>query len=100
MFRKKIIYMTWKLYQKQKKSNDLLQMISRGLQKTEVNIMRFKVAYSKTVVKTILKYDKPTRERIYSALNNLPHGDVKRLQGKDNPPYFRIRIGDIRALFI
>lgn len=62
--------------------------------------MRFKVAYSKTVVKTILKYDKPTRERIYSALNNLPHGDVKRLQGKDNPPYFRIRIGDIRALFI
>lgn len=62
--------------------------------------MRFKVAYSKTVVKTILKYDKPTRERIYSALNNLPHGEVKRLQGKDNPPYFRIRIGDIRALFI
>ena len=62
--------------------------------------MRFKVAYSKTVVKTILKYDKPTRERIYSALNNLPHGDVKRLQGKDNSPYFRIRIGDIRALFI
>lgn len=62
--------------------------------------MRFKITYSKTVVKTILKYDKPTRERIYSALNSLPHGDVKCLQGKDNPPYFRIRIGDIRALFI
>jgi len=62
--------------------------------------MRFKVTYSKTAVKTILKYDKHKRERIYSALNNLPHGDVKRLQGKDNPPYFRIRIGDIRALFI
>lgn len=62
--------------------------------------MHYNVKYSKTVVKTILKYDKPTRERIYSALNSLPNGDVKRIQGQDNPPYFRIRIGDIRALFI
>lgn len=62
--------------------------------------MSIKVTYSKTVAKTILKYDKPTRERIYIALNNLPNGDVKRLQGNGNPPYFRLRIGDIRALFI
>ncbi|HEY5584267.1 MAG TPA: type II toxin-antitoxin system RelE/ParE family toxin [Ruminiclostridium sp.] len=62
--------------------------------------MQYKVTYSKSVVKVILKYDKPTRERIYSALNNLPNGDVKRMQGQDNPPYFRLRIGDIRALFI
>ncbi|MDD4295893.1 MAG: type II toxin-antitoxin system RelE/ParE family toxin [Ruminiclostridium sp.] len=62
--------------------------------------MSIKVTYSKTAAKTILKYDKPTRERIYIALNNLPNGDVKRLQGHDNPPYFRLRIGDIRALFI
>jgi len=62
--------------------------------------MQYKVTYSKSVVKTILKYHKPTRERIYSALNNLPYGDVKRMQGQDNPPYFRLRIGDIRALVI
>lgn len=62
--------------------------------------MIYKVTYSKSVAKTILKYDKPTRERIYKALNQLPCGDVKRLQGYDSPPYFRIRIGDIRALFI
>jgi len=62
--------------------------------------MHYKVTYSKSVVKVILKYDKPTRERIYSALNNLPSGDVKRMQGQDNPPYFRLRIGDVRALFI
>jgi len=62
--------------------------------------MQYKVTYSKSVVKVILKYDKPTRERIYCALNNLPNGDVKRMQGQDNPPYFRLRIGDIRALFI
>lgn len=63
-------------------------------------IMSYKVSYSKSVVKTILKYDKPTRERIYGALNNLPFGDVKRMQGQDNPPYFRLRIGDVRALFV
>lgn len=62
--------------------------------------MIYKVTYSKSVAKTILKYDKPTRERIYKALNQLPCGDVKRLQGYGSPPYFRIRIGDIRALFI
>jgi mRNA interferase RelE/StbE len=62
--------------------------------------MHYKVTYSKSVVKVILKYDKPTRERIYSELNNLPNGDVKRMQGQNNPPYFRLRIGDIRALLI
>jgi mRNA interferase RelE/StbE len=62
--------------------------------------MHFNVTYLKTVAKTILKYDKPTRVRIYSALNSLPEGDVKRLQGHDCPPYFRLPIGDIRALSV
>ncbi len=68
--------------------------------KVEMTIMNYRVVYSKTAAKTILKYDRLTRERIYSALNNLPNGDVKRIQGQNNPPYFRLRIGDIRALFI
>ena len=62
--------------------------------------MNYKVLYSKAAAKTILKYDKPTRERVYNALSNLPNGDIKRIQGQDNPPYFRLRIGGIRALFI
>lgn len=62
--------------------------------------MIYNITFSKSVVKKILKYDKPTRERIYNALNKLPNGDIKRILGQDNPPYFRIRIGDIRALFI
>ncbi len=70
------------------------------MRKAKVAIMNYKVSYSKAAAKTILKYDKPTRERIYNALNNLPTGDIKRMQGQDNPPYFRLRIGDIRALFI
>lgn len=65
-----------------------------------MTIVKYRVTYSKNVVKKILKYDKPTRERIYNALNNLPDGDVKRIQGQDNPTYFRMRIGDLRALFI
>ena len=39
-------------------------------------------------------------DRIYSALNSVPNGDVKRMQGYDNPPYFRLKVGEIRALFI
>lgn len=63
-------------------------------------MISYKILYSKSVVKTILKYNKPERERIYRAFANLPHGDVKKLQGQDNPPYFRLRIGNIRALFV
>jgi len=62
--------------------------------------MSYNITFSKSVAKTIIKFDRPTRERIYKALNNLPAGDVKKMQGQNNPPYFRLRIGDIRALFI
>ena len=62
--------------------------------------MSYKVAFSKSVVKAVLKYDKPTRERIYKALDSLPYGDIKKLQGDECPPHFRLRIGGMRALFI
>lgn len=70
------------------------------MQKAKVATMYYEVTFSKVAAKAILKYDKLTRERIYSALSNLPEGDIKRMQGKNNPPYFRLRVGDIRALFI
>lgn len=62
--------------------------------------MSYKVTYSKLVVKFILKYDKPTRDRIYKALVSLPFGDIKKLQGNECPPHFKLRIGSMRALFI
>ncbi|WP_028309259.1 type II toxin-antitoxin system RelE family toxin [Desulfitibacter alkalitolerans] len=62
--------------------------------------MNYSVRFSKSVMKKILKYQKPTRDRIYKALNNLPHGDIKKLQGQNNPPFFRLRIGNMRALFV
>ena len=62
--------------------------------------MGYKVTYSKLVVKSVLKYDKPTRERIYKAFDSLPFGDIRKLQGHECPPHFRLRIGNMRALFI
>jgi mRNA interferase RelE/StbE len=63
-------------------------------------MMSYNIAFSKSVIKTILQFGRPIRDRIYKALNNLPVGDIKKIQGQNNPPYFRLRIGDTRALFI
>ena len=42
------------------------------------------------------KQDKPTKIRIVNAINNIPNGDVKKLQGQDG---YRLRVGDYRILF-
>ena len=55
-----------------------------------------KVEYSKQAVKFILKQDKPTKQRLQQAIENLPNGDVKKLQGQ---PFYRLRVGDFRVLF-
>ena len=62
--------------------------------------MGYNVTFLRSVTKTILKYVKTAHEIIYKALNNLPVGDIRKLQGPKNIPYFRLRIGNIRALFI
>ena len=38
----------------------------------------------------------PTRKRIINAINSLPLGDVKKLQGVDG---YRLRVGDFRIIF-
>lgn len=55
-----------------------------------------KIEYSKQAIKFILKQDKPTKQRLQQAIENLPNGDVKKLQGQ---PFYRLRIGDFRVLF-
>ena len=37
-----------------------------------------------------------TKRRIVNAINNLPSGDVKKLQGVNE---YRLRVGDFRILF-
>ncbi|MCD7904731.1 MAG: type II toxin-antitoxin system RelE/ParE family toxin [Clostridiales bacterium] len=52
--------------------------------------------YSKQALRFLKKQDKTTRHRIVDAINNLPAGDVKKLQGRD---CYRLRVGDYRVIF-
>ena len=50
------------------------------------------IKYSKLAIKFLKKRDMVTRKRIVNAINHLPAGDVKKLQGEEN---YRLRVGDI-----
>lgn len=54
------------------------------------------IKYSKQSIKFLKKQDMPTRKRIVSAINQLPSGDVKALQGRNG---YRLRVGDFRIIF-
>ncbi len=54
------------------------------------------VRYSKQARKFLDKQEPKVRRRIESAIEALPVGDVKKLQGQ---PYYRLRVGDFRILF-
>lgn len=54
------------------------------------------IQYSKQTVKFLKKQDVTTRKRIITAINNLPAGDVKKLQGTEG---YRLRVGDFRIIF-
>ena len=41
--------------------------------------------------------DKPTKSRIKEAIEGIPKGDIKVLQGSENS--YRLRVGDWRILF-
>ena len=54
------------------------------------------IQYSKQAIKFLKKQDLPTRKRIITAINALPAGDVKSLQGRSG---YRLRVGDYRVIF-
>lgn len=55
------------------------------------------IQYEKEAAKHINKMDKLTKQRIRTAIEKLPSGDVIKLQGlKDD---YRLRVGDLRVLF-
>lgn len=54
------------------------------------------IQYSKQALKFLKKQDSSTKRRIVTAINNLPSGDVKKLQGTDG---YRLRVGDFRIIF-
>ena len=55
------------------------------------------IEYSKKAVKYINSVDKPTKSRLKNAIEKIPFGDVKKLEGTENG--YRLRVGDLRVLF-
>ena len=57
------------------------------------------IKYSKEAEKFILSQGKTSALRIYNAVNIIPLGDIKRLQGTKKPALYRLRVGDYRIIF-
>jgi len=56
-----------------------------------------KPTYSRRAAKAISRISNPFKKNIKEAIENLPAGDVKKLQGQKNA--YRLRVGDYRILF-
>ncbi len=59
--------------------------------------MKYNIKYEKKALKYLKKLDKNTQLRIIKSINNLPLGDVKKLQG--NTENYRLRVGSYRIIF-
>lgn len=59
--------------------------------------MKYNIIYEKSCLKYLKRLDKNMQLRIIRAINQLPLGDVKRLQG--NTEDYRLRVGDYRIIF-
>ena len=55
------------------------------------------IEYSKKSVKYINSADKPAKKRLKEAIEKIPFGDIKKLQGAGEG--YRLRVGDLRVLF-
>jgi len=58
-----------------------------------------KLVFLKNAYKTLSEYDCDTRERINNAIRKIPQGDIKRLQGVNYPPLYRLRVGKYRIIY-
>lgn len=56
-----------------------------------------RIEYNMEAIKHISKMDKPTKQRLKNAIEKLPAGDVKKLQGYLVD--YRLRVGDLRVIF-
>ena len=56
-----------------------------------------RIEYTKQAVKYINGADKPTKRRLKEAIEKIPSGDIKKMQGIENG--YRLRVGDLRILF-
>ena len=58
-----------------------------------------KIIYLKTAYKVLTEYEKETRKRIIEAIEKIPQGDIKKLQGEKYPPLYRLRVGKYRIIY-
>jgi mRNA interferase RelE/StbE len=58
-----------------------------------------KTIYLKNAYKTLFDYDQNTRKRLIEAVNRIPQGDIKKLQGEKYPPLYRLRVGKYRIIY-
>ncbi len=58
-----------------------------------------KITYLKNAYKTLVNYDKDLRKRIIEAVEHIPQGDIKKLQGEKYPPLYRLRVGKFRVIY-
>lgn len=58
-----------------------------------------KLVYLKTALKFLQKSDLKTRRRIVEAIDKIPSGDIKMLQGDKKPAVYRLRIGKFRVIY-
>jgi mRNA interferase RelE/StbE len=59
-----------------------------------------KITYLKNAYKSLAIYDKDTRKRILAAIEGIPQGDIKKLQGEKYPPLYRLRVGKYRIVYL
>lgn len=55
------------------------------------------IEYSKKAEKYINSADRQTKRRLKQAIEKIPFGDIKKLQGIENG--YRLRVGELRVLF-
>jgi len=58
-----------------------------------------KIIYLKNTFKILTDYDKDTRKRIIEAVERIPQGNIKKLQGEKYPPLYRLRVGKFRVVY-
>ena len=60
--------------------------------------MKYNIKYEKACLKYLKKLDRNTQLRIIKSINQLPSGDVKKLQGKAED--YRLRVGKYRIVYM
>ncbi|MFW5648828.1 MAG: type II toxin-antitoxin system RelE family toxin [Candidatus Alkaliphilus sp. MAG34] len=58
-----------------------------------------RIIYLKSAFKSLEKQDTTTRMRLIEAIDRIPQGDVKRLQGDKYLPVYRLRVGKYRIIY-